>query len=379
MPAVELRAPTWGHDDTICLAFELSWTKWLLAARVPGGEKISRFEVKAGDLGAVLALLERLRAGARRALGREARVVSCYEAGRDGFWVHRWLASVGVENLVFEPASIAVSRRARRAKTDRLDAAALLRTLLQHLRGEPLVVRVVRVPSPAEEDERRRERWRERLIKERTAHVNRIKGLLATLGMVAGACRHPEWPRWLAEQRGWQGKPVPPELSAELVAEHARLMLVERQLADVERRRATAASPAFAEKAARLMELRGVGPTLAAVLVGEVFWKDFKNRREVAGYVGLAPSPWQSGDTAREQGIAKAGNKRARWAMIELAWLWLKHQPASDLSAWFRARVGEAGGRVRRIAIVALARKLLVALWRYLSFGLIPNHAVFKA
>jgi len=378
MPASTTPTPITTHDDTILMAFELSARNWVIGVRQPESAKIARHIVRAGDRAAVCKLVTAARVGSGRALGQEARVVSCYEAGRDGFWLDRWLGAIGVENLVFEPASIAVDRRARRAKTDRIDVEALLRTLAAYRRGEPLVVRIVRVPTPAQEDARRRERWRERLIKERTGHRNRIKALLATLGLAAGQPRRPDWPTWLERQRDWQGAPVPPELMAELTAEHARLMLVDEQIAAVEARRVRAPAPELAAPAARLMRLKGIGPTLAAVLAGEVFWKDFKNRREVAAYVGLAPSPWQSGAIARDQGISKAGNKRARTAAIELAWLWLYHQPQSPLSRWFQERVGLARGRVRRIAIVALARKLMVALWRFLTTGLVPANAIVK-
>ena len=379
MQASDTGTPTSGHDDTVSVAFELSWTTWVLAARTPGSERVSRYEMRAGDLTGVQARVDELRDRAGRALGRRPRVVSCYEAGRDGFWLHRWLGSIGVENFVFEPASIAVDRRARRAKTDRIDVAMLLRTLHAYLRGDPLAVRIVRVPSPEQEDGRRGERWRERLVKERTAHTNRIKGLLATLGLHSVRPSRADWPAWLAAQRDWQGRPVPPHLASELVAEHERLMLVDRQIATVEARRKTAAAPQVAATAAKLMRLKGIGPTVATMLAGEVFWKDFHNRREVASYVGLTPSPWQSGSTSRDQGISKAGNKRARTAMIELAWLWLRHQPASALSGWFRVRVGVARGRPRRITLVAFARKLLVALWHFVSKGLVPTDAVLKA
>jgi len=309
-------------------------------------------------------------------------VVSCYEAGYDGFWLHRLLEAAGISSLVFDAASIAVEQRSRRAKTDRIDGELLLRTLMAHLRGEPRVVRIVRVPSVEEEDARRASRERDRLITEQTAHSNRIKSLLRLLGMAVGNPRRRDWLAWLKRQRDWQGRPLPPHLLAEAQREHARLMLVREQLAALEQVQAAQASavPApMAERRDLLQRLKALGPAFTATLVNELFYKDFRNRREVASYCGLAPSPWQSGGIDREQGISKAGNRRARHKAIELAWLWLRHQPNSALSHWFRTRTANAGRRAKRIAIVALARKLIVALWRYLTAGLVPEGATMKA
>jgi transposase len=381
MQASNVSTPTGGHIGTIFLAIELSQRNWLVTMHSPARGKISRFKLGGGDYAGLLALIERMRAGAARVLGTEPGVVSCYEAGYDGFWLHHRLTAAGVTNLVFDPASIAVEQRARRAKTDRIDGELLLRTLLAHCRGEPRVVRVVRVPSVEQEDARRATRERDRLIKEQTAHTNRIKALLRLVGMAAGNPRRRDWIVWLEAQRDDEGKPVPPHMVAELKREHARLMLVREQLQEVERA-LPQASPAAAEmgrRSALLQRLKSLGPVFAPVLTNEVFYKDFRNRREVAAYCGLAPSPWQSGTTDREQGISKAGNPRARQKAIELAWLWVKHQPGSALTQWFRRRTADAGGRIKRIAIVAVARKLMVALWRYLTSGLVPDGAVFKA
>jgi transposase len=253
---------------------------------------------------------------------------------------------------------------------------------MAHLRGEPRVVRIVRVPSVEEEDARRASRERDRLITEQTAHTNRIKSLLRLLGMAVGNPRRRDWLAWLKRQRDWQGRPLPPHLLAEAQREHARLMLVREQLAALEQVQAAQASavPApMAERRDLLQRLKALGPAFTATLVNELFYKDFRNRREVASYCGLAPSPWQSGGIDREQGISKAGNRRARHKAIELAWLWLRHQPNSALSHWFRTRTANAGRRAKRIAIVALARKLIVALWRYLTAGLVPEGATMKA
>jgi transposase len=258
----------------------------------------------------------------------------------------------------------------------------LLRTLMAYLRGEPRVVRIVRVPSVEQEDARRASRERERLVGEQTAHTNRIKALLRLLGMPVGSLRRRNWLAWLEQQRDWQGQPLPPHLMAEIKREHARLMLVRDQLAALEQAQAADAARAAASMGERrdlLQRLKALGPAFSTTLASELFYKDFRNRREVASYCGLAPSPWQSGGIDREQGISKAGNRRAREKAIELAWLWLRHQGDSDLSRWFRTRTANAGKRAKRIAIVALARKLIVALWRYLTTGLVPEGAAMKA
>jgi transposase len=242
---------------------------------------------------------------------------------------------------------------------------------------------VVRVPDVEQEDARRASRERGRLITEQTAHSNRIKALLRLAGMAAGNPRRRDWLSFLERQRDWQGRPLPPQLAAEVKREHARLMLVREQLEALEEAsRAAPASVAAAAMAQRrdlLLRLKGVGPVFSATLASEVFYKDFRNRREVAGYFGLSPSPWRSGGIAREQGISKCGNPRARHKAIELAWLWLRHQPDSALSQWFRERSRNASKRIKRVAIVALARKLMVALWRYLTTGLVPDQAVISA
>jgi transposase len=285
-------------------------------------------------------------------------------------------------NFVFDAASIPVEQRGRRAKTDRIDGELLLRTLMAHLRGEPRVVRIVQVPTVEQEDARRASRERERLVKEQTAHTNRIKALLRLQGMAVGYPRRRDWLHWLAQQRDWQGQPLSPHLLAEVTREHARLMLVRQQLAALEQAQAAQAAPvpqAMAERRDQLQRLKALGPSFATTLTSELFYKDFDNRRQVAAYCGLPPSPWRSGGIDREQGISKAGNPRARVKAIELAWLWLRHQPESQLSRWFNTRTAEAGKRARRIAIVALARKLMVALWRYLTTGLVPAGATMKA
>jgi transposase len=380
MQASNVRTPIAGNSGTIFVSIELSQRSWLVTMHSPDRDRISRHKLSGGDCAGLLVRIEGVRARAARALGSAPGVASCYEAGYDGFWLHRRLTAAGITNFVFDPASIAVEQRARRAKTDRIDGELLLRTLMAHWRGEPRVVRVVRVPSPEQEDARRVSRERDRLITEQTAHTNRIKGLLRLVGIAAGNPRRRDWAAWLEAQRDEQGQPVPPCLVAELKREHARVMLVGEQLqALTQVRPDTGAAAEMTRRSAMLQRLKSLGPAFGAGLTNEVFYKDFRNRREVAGYCGLAPSPWRSGRIDREQGISKAGNPRARQKAIELAWLWLKHQPDSALSQWFRQRTAGAGGRIKRIAIVALARKLIVALWRYLTTGLVPDGAVLKA
>jgi transposase len=382
MQASNLDTPTTGHSGTIFVAIELSQKSWLVTLHSPDRDRISRHTLEGGDHAGLLALIEKVRSRAEQQLGGSLRVASCYEAGYDGFWLHRLLLAAGVLNFVFDAASIPVEQRGRRAKTDRIDGELLLRTLMAHLRGEPRVVRIVQVPTVEQEDARRASRERERLIKEQTAHTNRIKALLRLQGLAVGYPRRRDWLNWLAKQRDWQGQPVSPHLLAEVTREHARLMLVREQLAALERAEATQACPvpqAMAERRDQLQRLKALGPSFATTLTCELFYKDFDNRRQVAAYCGLPPSPWRSGGIDREQGISKAGNPRARLKAIELAWLWLRHQPESELSRWFNTRTANAGKRARRIAIVALARKLMVALWRYLSTGLVPAGATMKA
>jgi transposase len=384
MQASTVDTPTTGHCGTIFVAIELSQKSWLVTLHSPDKGKMSRHRLEGGDHAGLLALIGRERDRAARALGAVPAVVSCYEAGYDGFWLHRLLLAAGITNYVFDPASIAVDQRARRVKTDRIDGEKMLRTLMAYLRGEPRVVRIVRVPAPEQEDARRASRERGRLVKEQTAHTTRIKALLRLMGMAVGNPRRRDWLSWLSAQRDWQGQAVPPRMLAEIKYEHARLMLVREQLEGLAQASAQAdpapAATQMAERSELLLRLKCLGPAFATTLASEVFYKDFRNRREVASYFGLTPSPWQSGGTDRDQGISKAGNPRARCAAIELSWLWLRHQPESALTRWFRSRThNNASKRNKRVAVVALARKLMVALWRYLTTGLVPEGALLKA
>ncbi len=368
----------------IVVAIELSKKSWLVGMVTPLADKISLHTVAAGDGGALLALLSRTRRKVETALGRPVEIVSCYEAGYDGFWLHRLLEGHGVRNHVFDPASLQVNRRARRAKTDRVDVEGMSRALLAHLRGEPRVVSVVRVPSVEQEDARRLHRERDRLIRERVQHVNRIKGLLATQGIYDYQPLRRDRHDRLAGLVTGDGRALPARLGAEIARELRRLELVVEMIAALEAERnaiaeARSAAHPGAAKVQALAKLKAIGPEFATVLVGEAFHRTFANRRQVAAYGGLDPSPFNSGGMSRDQGIAKAGNAKLRTTMIELAWMWLRYQPDSALSHWFHQRVGTLKGRPRRIAIVALARKLLVALWRYVETGLVPHGARFKA
>jgi len=323
-------------------------------------------------------------ANARFGLAPDAPVVSCYEAGRDGFWLHRALTARGIASPVVDSASINENRRARRAKSDRLDATALVRLLLRHHAGERGVWSVVHVPSVDEEDRRHLHRELFTLARERTRQVNRIKGLLALHGIVL-----PRWrglPAKPPALRDWNGAPLPPALTARLEREWTRLRVTPRDvLALRAERRPLLASPDAAtgpllQKVQQLLALRGIGEVSAWLYTTEFFgWRGFRNRRQVAGLAGLTPTTRSSGDLEREQGISKAGNVLIRSLAIELAWSWVRRQPTSALSRWYRARFAAGGSRQRRIGIVAVARKLLIALWRYLETGVLPEGAVLKA
>ena len=377
--------PAAMHVDTArCLfAIELSKQSWVIGFITPLSAKISRRILSGGDWKGLLDLMEEVRARVSRETGRTVDVISCYEAGYDGFWLHRLLEAHGIRNYVIDPASLQVDRRARRVKTDRIDTERLLRSLMAYLRGEPKVWSVVRVPSVAEEDARRLHRERDRLVSERVQHVNRIKGLCALHGIYDYQPLRPQAMARLEQLRTAQGISLPPRLNSEIKRELQRLELVVEMIATLEAERDAivedeASTHVNAKKIQNLHQLKAIGPEFATVLVGEIFHRKFSNRRQLASYVGYAPSPFRSGNVAHDQGISKAGNRKGRTTGIELAWLWLRYQPDSDLSVRFRARVGTTKGRIRRIAIVAMARKLLVALWRYLETGVVPRGAVLK-
>jgi len=373
--------PAGSEYATIYVAFELSKSKWQLGVMLPGAEKMSRYCIEGGNLAELSSVLAKARARAEQQ-GKPVRIVSCYEAGLDGHWLHRWLTDNGIVNYEIDASSLEVSRRARRAKTDRIDLGQLMRALLAYLRGEPRVCSMVRVPTHEDEDRKRRTRERERLLKERTAHTNRINGLLQGQGIRDVMPLKPGFLGKLDQLRTGDGRVLPPRLREEIRREHERLLLAHKQVKALEADNIAAhrapAEGSVEAKVVQLAQLKAIGPQFAQVLSNEVFYRDFKNRRQVGSCFGLTDTPYDSGASRRQQGISKAGNHRARTTAIELAWLWLRHQPDSELSRWFRERVGTVKGRIRKIAIVALARKLMVALWRYLQTGLVPTGAVMR-
>jgi len=364
-------------DRVLYMALELSNTKWKLG--FGNGEKQRQVTIGAGDLEALAKQIAQ--AKEKLKLPQACPVRSCYEAGRDGFWIHRHLVEQGIDNAVIDSASIEVNRRQRRAKSDGIDVEALLKLLIRHGAGEPKVMSIVRVPSVEDEDQRRLHRERERLLKERGGHSARIKSLL-----VAHGIRLEIGNDFLEQLDGLYsaaGYPLGEELKAELQREYQRYHLVAEQvkrLEQAQRQRAEQAGTDALGQINHLMQLKGIGWQSSWILTREFFgWRTFKNQRELGASAGLAPTPYSSGASEREQGISKAGNRRVRSLMVELSWLWLQYQPNSKLSQWYQQRHASGGKRMRRIGIVALARKLLIALWRYLTDGVVPEGAVFKA
>jgi transposase len=369
-------------ENKILIAIELSLSSWLVAARLPDAEKSRLHHIEGGDTTSLLALINDLRSRASAKLRRPVDVACCFEAGRDGFWLHRLLTAHGVTTYVLEPTSILVARRARRAKTDRLDAEGMLRVLATWLGGDRQVCSMVRVPRPEEEDAKRPHREREHLVQERERIENRMEALLFTQG-IRGRPSLRSWERDIAKLRTGDGRALPPLMEAELNRLRRRLMLILELIRETEAERAEAvaisADDATNQKVLSLQRIRGIGANFSAVLVREVLYRSFANRRQLASYVGIAPMPYQSGGMDRDRSISHAGNPRARTTLIQLAWLWLRYQPGSALSNWFRDRVGSLQGRTRRIAIVAMARKLLIALWRYVETGVMPDGVEFRA
>jgi len=366
---------TAGAREIVYAAIELSKKTWLLGIAHPDRDRPSIHRVCGGN---IMELVSRLRLAARN----NRRILVCYEAGYDGFWLARALAKIGIECRVLDPASIQVNRRARRVKTDRIDVLALLRALIATDRGERHVCAIVRVPSVEEEDARRSHRERQRLVRERTGHINRIKGLLFAQGIrdIKPKLRRSRID--FAALETAEGHPLPDRLRRELEREYARLSLIASQLREVEKERDTADAqdPVVEQKRQLLVALHGVGATSAAILAREVFARSFASRRQLGSYLGLTPSAYDSGSTTRCQGISKAGNSWARRILIEVAWLWQKYQPASPLSHWYIQRTAGQSSRIRRIMLIALARKLAISLWRYVETGLVPEGvAIAKA
>jgi len=357
--------------ETVYAAIELSKKTWVLGIATPDRDRPSIHRISGGN---IAELVSRLRVAAKN----NRRILVCYEAGYDGFWLARALAKIGIECRVLDPASIQVNRRARRVKTDRIDVLALVRALIATDRGERHVCAVVRVPSVEEEDARRSHRERQRLVRERTGHINRIKGLLFAQGIrdIKPKLRRTQID--FAALETAEGHPLPQRLRRELEREYARLALIQAQLREVESERDTADAqdPVVERKRQMLVAVQGVGGTSAAILAREVFARSFGSRQQLGSYLGLTPSAYDSGSVTRSQGISKAGNSWARRILIEVAWLWQKYQPASPLSVWYMQKTTGQSSRIRRIMLIALARKLAISLWRYVETGLLPEGVV---
>lgn len=362
-------------EPTLYVAFELSAKTWKLAMTSGFGVAPWLRTVPSGDLRGVLRVIDQ--AKTRFALPGSAGVVSCYEAGRDGFWIHRALTSVGIANRVVDSASIEVNRRARRAKTDRLDALKLVMMLVRVCCGERQVWHEVHVPTAADEAARHVSRERTALTQERTRLVNQMRGWLATWGCAWPARRPTGW--WM-RVRDWADAPLPAEVQARITRAEVRRAALEDQIAALDVVQDTATVRAAGETPlGRLVRIKGVATTSAAVLLAEgLVWRTFRNRREVGGLLGFTPTPHQSGERRHEQGIARSGNRRLQAISVQLAWQWVRWQPASPITQWYRARYAPGSGRLRRIGIVAVARRLVIALWRYATAGIVPAGAILK-
>lgn len=369
---------------TLVVAVEVSKTAWVIAAHVPGREGVKtkqRIEPR-GE--ALCETIERLRQRAAGKGASVARTVVVYEAGYSGFWLARLLQRQGMEVHVIQPVSVPVDRRARRAKTDAIDVDLLLRTCLAFLRGEPRVCSMVPIPEEADEDARHPGREREELVAERIALTNRIGAILTTLGSGDYDPLRRDRRERLDGLQTALGAPLPANAKARILRMLDRLELVLAQIKAIEAQRdASLACPDQPDTATTLIQrlagLRGVGVQTATTLVREGFVRTFRSAKALGAYAGLVGTPFASGAAEREQGIDKSGNRRLRTAVVELAWLWLRYQPGSALAEWFRQRLGQAGGRMRKVLVVALARKLLIALWRFATQGLVPEGAIARA
>ena len=370
----ESTAPTSG----LLLAFELGQRSWKLGFTVGMGQRPRIRQIPAGAVGALATEIER--AKKRLGLSSDAPVMSCYEAGREGFWLHRYLVAHGITNYVVDSSSIEVNRRARRAKTDCLDLAGLLSLLARYILGDRRAWRVVRVPTVAEEDARHLSRTLEALTQDRTRLVSRLKSLLTTQGVSLPI--DAKFLHRLETAHLWDGTPLPPGLQERLTRTWTQLQEVAGQMRDLNARRLTRSehlTPATSQALAQLLTMRAIGPIGASVLATEIFgWRRIRNGRELGALVGLVPAPYQSGETDYDQGITRAGNAHVRRVIVQLAWGWIRHQPDSALTHWYQQRFGAGGKRVRKIGIVALARRLLIALWRYLETGVVPDGAHLK-
>jgi len=365
--------------NTMYIAFELSNSTWRMA--FSDGNKKRHVTIKARDLKQLSVEIDK--AKRRFHLEDKIQIKSCYEAGRDGFWIHRYLLHKGIDNLVVDSSSIEVSRRKRRAKSDRLDAGNLLRLLMRYHGNERQVWKVVTAPTVEEEDARHLHREIETLLRERTRYRNRIKALLVQHGLDVKNPSRKNFLKVLNTLCSWDGQSLPESMKGRVVREYERLRMIEDHIKLLKKEReqkVESKETASLRQVAQLRELSGIGANSSWVFVMEFFgWRKFRNRREVAALAGLTPTPYDSGTSQREQGISKAGNKRIRTMAVEIGWCWLRFQPQSKLSRWFNERFTSGGKRMRRIGIVALARKLLISLWRYLEHGVIPEGATVKS
>lgn len=372
------RPEEYTSDPVMFMALELSAAKWKVGTTVGFGQKPRERSVDAADLEALSEEIEK--AKRRFGLPPDVRVVSCYEAGRDGFWIHRWLKAQGIENVVMDPASVPVDRKKKRAKTDRLDLGKLIRCLIRWFGGEPKVWSVVQAPSVKDEDDRQLHRELRALKSEQTRHMNRIKSLLISQGVKIPARN--DFVELLRTCRVWDGSLLPKHMVSRLEREYQRLQVVREQIRHLEMERREMLRKSLdekVEKVRQLMRLRGLAYNSSWLFVMEFFgWRNFTNRRQVGSLAGLTPTPFDSGDMDRELGIDKSGNPRVRTMAIEIAWCWLRFQPQSELSLWFQRRFGNGGKRARRIGIVALARRLLVSLWRFTDQGVVPAGAILS-
>ena len=375
--AAQLREHS-AKESRLYLAIELSRKKWKLGFSDGKGGRARIRTIEGRDFQQLRAEIEQ----AKKHFGLEARCqpVSCYEAGREGFWVHRALTENGIENIIVDAASIDIKRR-KRAKTDRIDAESLVRKLVRYDAGERDVWSVVRVPSVEAEDARQTHRDLGVLQRERQQHRMRIQSLLFTQGVDVTVT--PKLIRDLDQIPCWNGQPLPAELRERIRREYARLRVAEEDLLALRKQqklRLKKEATVAMEKIRLMQQLCGIAMKSSWVFVMELFgWRQFQNRREVAGALGLTPMPYQSGDSSQDQGISRAGNRKVRAMAIEIAWSWLRYQPQSRLSRWYQQRFGSGGGRMRRIGIVAMARRLMVDLWRYVEFGIVPEGAKIKA
>jgi transposase len=370
--------------DVCCAALELSQSSWVCAFSPPDDGKTSVHKIAAGDVDRLVGLLEGQRAKAEQEASRRLDVVLCYEAGYDGFWLARLLNGRGTRTIVFDPASFLMPRRGRLAKTDRLDAEGMTRTLRTWLSGDRAVAREVRIPTIGEEDAKRIERERKHLVEQRTRVVGRIKGLLALHGIRLSSKGIGKRLRGrIPTLETGEGHLLPPFLRGDIERMLRHHEFICAQIAEVESERQLALSDETGsfpcrDKVQRLVTMRGVGETTATILVAEVYHRSFETRRHVASFIGLAPSPYASGEVRRDRGINKAGTKLARQTLVELAWFWLRYQPESKLSRWWHERFAGMGMRGRKVGIVALARKLAIALWRFVEHGVVPEGAALK-